>query len=37
MADALERDWWSQLRKDLMDRFAQEDIGIRSYAIERLE
>jgi hypothetical protein len=36
MADHLERSWWSQLRKDLMREFAQNDIVIRSHEVERL-
>ena len=36
MAESLDRQWWSQLRKDLMGRFRQEDIVIRSHEIERL-
>jgi hypothetical protein len=33
---AEDREWWSQLRRDLMRDFRQEDIVIRSQAIERL-
>jgi hypothetical protein len=36
MAEELDRAWWSQLRKDLMREFRQEDIIIRSQAIERV-
>lgn len=36
MAEEIDRAWWSQLRKDLMREFRQEDIVIRSQAIERL-
>jgi hypothetical protein len=36
MADDIDRAWWSGLRRDLMDEFKQEDIVIRSQAIERL-
>jgi hypothetical protein len=36
MAEEVERAWWSQLRRDLMRDFRQEDIVIRSQAFERL-
>jgi hypothetical protein len=36
MAERLDRAWWSELRQRLMREFAQEDIVIRSHAIERL-
>ena len=36
MAEQVDRPWWSQLRRDLMREFRQEDIVIRSQAIERL-
>lgn len=36
MAERLDRPWWSELRSRLMHAFAQDDIIIRSHAIERL-
>jgi hypothetical protein len=36
MAEEVDRAWWSQLRRDLMCDFRQEDIVIRSQAFERL-
>jgi hypothetical protein len=36
MAERLDRRWLSELRSRLMREFAQDDIVIRSYAIERL-
>jgi hypothetical protein len=36
MAENIDRAWWSALRKDLMREFRQDDIVIRSQAIERL-
>jgi hypothetical protein len=36
MADNIDRAWWSDLRRDLMKEFKQEDIVIRSQAMERL-
>ena len=36
MADNLDRPWWSRLRKDLMRKFAQDDILIRGHRVERL-
>ncbi len=36
MTDGLDRAWWSELRASLMREFRQEDIVIRSHAIERL-
>ena len=36
MAEEVDHEWWSQLRRDLMRDFRQENIVIRSQAIERL-
>jgi hypothetical protein len=36
MAEEVERAWWSELRRDLMRDFRQEDMVIRSQAFERL-
>ena len=36
MAEEVERSWWSELRRALMRDFRQEEIIIRSQAIERL-
>lgn len=36
MADDLDREWWSELRADLMREFRQDDIVIRAHIVERL-
>jgi hypothetical protein len=36
MADTLDRGWWSQYRQTLEQRFAQQEVMIRSMAAERL-
>lgn len=36
MADELDRKWWSALRSDLMKRFKQDDVVIRSHQVERI-
>ena len=36
MADTLDRAWWRSFRKLLEQRFAQEEMIIRSQEIERL-
>jgi hypothetical protein len=36
MAEDLDREWWTNLRNDLMREFRQDDIVIRSHEIERL-
>lgn len=36
MADAIDRAWWYALRKDLEARLHQDEIVIRTHAIERL-
>ena len=36
MTEEVDREWWSQLRRDLLREFQQEDIVVRSQAIERL-
>jgi hypothetical protein len=36
MAENIDRGWWSELRKNLMREFRQDDVVIRSQAIERL-
>jgi hypothetical protein len=36
MTDTLDRAWWAGFRKALERRFAQEELVIRSHAVERL-
>ena len=36
MTDALDRDWWRGYRRTLERRFAQDELVIRSQAVERL-
>src|SRR5437868_4297234 len=36
MADSLDRPWWSQYRKELEVRFAQDALVLRAQAIELL-
>jgi hypothetical protein len=36
MADRLERYWWTEYRKELERRFAQDEIVVRSREVERL-
>jgi len=36
MADALDREWWSEFRRRLERRFAQNELVIRSQRVERL-
>jgi hypothetical protein len=36
MVDALERDWWTELRARLERDFAQDELVIRAHAAERL-
>ena len=36
MAEELDRAWWSELRRDLMHEFSQDDIVIRSQRTELL-
>lgn len=36
MAEALDRDWWAQYRRELEQRFAQDEILIRATLVERL-
>ena len=36
MADSLDRDWWRNYRKQLEQRFRQEEIVMRASAFERL-
>ena len=36
MVDHLDRDWWSQYRTTLEQRFAQDEIVVRATAVERL-
>jgi hypothetical protein len=36
MTDDIDREWWADYRKDLESRFRQEEIVVRTTAIERL-
>ena len=36
MTDTLDRAWWRDYRRTLERRFAQEELVIRSQAVERL-
>jgi len=36
MAEALDPDWWGELRADLERRFRQEELVVRSHPIRRL-
>jgi hypothetical protein len=36
MAEALERGWWADFRRELERRFAQEEVVIRARTVERL-
>lgn len=36
MADSLEHDWWSQLRRRLEAQFRQQELVIRAHEIQRL-
>jgi hypothetical protein len=36
MADALDRGWWADYRRELERRFCQEEIVIRATELERL-
>jgi hypothetical protein len=36
MTAALDREWWRRYRRDLQLRFKQEEMAVRSLAIERL-
>jgi hypothetical protein len=36
MADTLDRAWWTQFRRTLERRFAQDELVIRSQVVERL-
>ena len=36
MVDALERDWWRTYRRELETRFEQDEILVRTSAVERL-
>ena len=36
MADSLDREWWSEFRRLLERRFAQDELVIRSQIVERL-
>lgn len=36
MSDAVEHGWWSRYRRDLEQRFGQEEILVRASALERL-
>ena len=36
MAEALDRDWWAQYRRELERRFEQDEILIRATRVERL-
>ena len=36
MVETLERDWWSAYRRLLEQRFDQEELVVRTHAIERL-
>ncbi|MFC0679678.1 hypothetical protein ACFFGH_17710 [Lysobacter korlensis] len=36
MADMLDRQWWSDYRRTLEQRFQQEEVLIRASAVERL-
>jgi hypothetical protein len=36
MTDALDRPWWGEYRRTLEKRFAQDELVIRSQAVERL-
>ena len=36
MVDAIDRKWWFEFRRELERRFAQDEILLRSSAVERL-
>jgi hypothetical protein len=36
MTETLDRDWWAAYRRGLEQRFAQEELVIRSQEVERL-
>ena len=36
MADALDRNWWASYRSELEQRLGQQELVVRSHAIERL-
>jgi hypothetical protein len=36
MVDSLDRDWWLEYRRALEQRFAQDEILVRTSAVERL-
>jgi hypothetical protein len=36
MTETLDRDWWAGYRRELEQRFAQEELVIRSQEVERL-
>jgi hypothetical protein len=36
MVDALERDWWRTYRRELETRFEQDEILVRTSAVDRL-
>ena len=36
MVTELERDWWAAYRKELEDKFQQQELVIRAHLIERL-
>ena len=36
MVDAIDRPWWFEFRRELERRFAQDEILLRSSAVERL-
>jgi hypothetical protein len=36
VSDVLDRDWWSQYREQLEQRFGQEEVHARALAIERI-
>ncbi len=36
MADAVDHGWWAAFRKDLEQRFRQDEVLIRATAVERL-